>query len=139
MVDETVPPTLGLLGTLAIAAVAAAPYVALPAAEASGLDLYYSAGFVGPWAITMLALVAAIAFAAGRQGRTPPETAAGATLGLGLIMTALAAIWAVSVDASLVLQIGTADWIEYHRWLFLATTFVVPAAATFYARVLRLF
>jgi len=139
MVDETVPPTLGLLGTLAIAAIAAAPHVALPAAEASGLELYYSAGLVGPWAITMLSLVAAIAFAAGRQDRTPPETAAGATLGLGLIMTALAALWAVSVDESLVLQIGTADWIEYHRWLFLAATLVVPVAAGFYARVLRLF
>lgn len=139
MVDETVPPTLGLLGTLAIAAVAAAPYVALPAAEASGLGPYYSAGFVGPWVVTMLALVAAIAFAAGRQDRTPPETAAGATLGLGLVMTALAALWAFSVDETLVLQIGSADWIEYHRWLFLAATLVVPAAASLYARVLRLF
>jgi hypothetical protein len=139
MVDERVPPTVGLLGTLAVAAVAVAPYVALPPSESTGLSVYYDFGFVGPWGVALLALVAGIAFAAGRQDRTPAETAAGATLGLGVVMVLLALQWALAVDGSVVLQLGTADWLQHHRWAFVAVTLLVPASAAWYARELRLF
>jgi hypothetical protein len=139
MVHERVPPTVGLLGTLAVAAVAVAPYVVLPPTESAGLSVYYDFGFVGPWGVALLALVAGIAFAAGRQDRTPAETAAGTTLGLGVAMALLALQWALAVDESVVLQLGTADWLQHHRWVFVAVTLLVPASAAWYARELRLF
>jgi hypothetical protein len=138
MVDERAPATVGLLGTLAVAAVAVAPYVALPTAESTGLSVYYGFGFIGPWGVVLLALVAGVAFAAGRQDRTPAETAAGATLGIGVVMALLALQWALAVDESVVLQLGTADWLQHHRWVFVAVTLVVPASAAWYARELRL-
>ena len=138
MVDERVPPTVGLLGALGVAVVAAAPYVALPSADASGLGVYYGYGLVGPWGVTLLAAVAAVAFAAGRQDRTPPETAAGATVGLGVVIAVLALQWAFAVDESVVFQLTTAEWIEYHRWAFVAAALLVPVSAGWYAKTLRL-
>lgn len=138
MVDERVPPTVGLLGALAVAVVAAAPYVALPSADAAGLGVYYGYGLVGPWGVTLLGVVTAVAFAAGRQGRTPPETAAGATVGLGVVMAVLALQWALVVDESVVFQLTTAEWIEYHRWALVAAAVLVPVSAGWYAKTLRL-
>jgi len=150
MVDEKAPPTVGMLGTLAVVAVATLPYLALPSADlsvpllalpsadASGLDLYYGYGLVGPWGVTLLAVVVAVAFAAGRQDRTPPETVAGATVGVGVVMALLALQWAFAVDESVVFQLSTAEWIEYHRWAFVAVSLLVPVSAGWYAKALRL-
>ncbi|NHN47344.1 hypothetical protein G9464_07010 [Halostella sp. JP-L12] len=138
MVDETVPPSVGLLGALAVVAAAVLPYVALPSADVSGLQVYYGYGLVGPWGVTLLAVVVGVAFAAGRQDRTPPEVAAGATVGLGVVMVLLALQWAFAVDETVVFQLSTAEWIEYHRWAFAAVTLLVPASGGWYARALRL-
>jgi hypothetical protein len=42
--------------------------------------------------------------------------------------------WALSVDAAVVASIGTATWLGWHRWLLLAVTLLVPAAAYGYYR-----
>jgi hypothetical protein len=96
-----------------------------------------------------MALVAVIVFAAGREDRTDPDTAAGAAVGLGTVVFLVAALWAVTVPADVPLQLTTdrpvvgplttATIVEYHRWV-LAVVAVLPAvAAAWYAKALRLF
>lgn len=138
MSDLKLPPTVGMLGCLLVLFVVFAPFVLLSGGEATGLSTYYDAGLVGPWVVALFALVATVVFAAGRQGRTDPETAAGATLVLGLFMTMLAAQWAVAVDPALVLGLTTQTWMEQHRWVLTAVTLVVPGTAVWYARALGL-
>jgi len=54
-------------------------------------------------------------FAAGRQGRSPPDLVAGAALVLGLFMAVISLLWAVTVPESLVQQLSTATILQYHR------------------------
>lgn len=138
MADIELPPTVGMVGCLFVLFVVIAPYLLLPGAEASGLATYYDAGLVGPWVVALFALVSTIAFAAGRQRRTDPETAAGATLVLGLFMTMLSLQWALAVDPALVLGLTTQTWMEHHRWVLTALTLWVPVSSVWYARALGL-
>lgn len=85
-----------------------------------------------------MALVATVAFAGGRQRRTPPDTAAGAALVLAVVATLVTAEWALAVDPAVVQQIGTADWLSAHRLVLVAVAVVDAAVATWYAAVLDL-
>lgn len=139
-------PTLGIVASLFVLAVLAVPYLIVDAADVS---TYYGAGVLTPWAAGLVALLAVVVFAAGREGRTDPETAAGAGLVFGIFAFAVALLWAVTVPAELPLQL-TADepWIgplttgtilEYHRWILVVGTVLPVVAGAWYARSLRLF
>lgn len=136
--NRRLPPTAALGACLAVVVVVAFPYLALPATEASGLGLYYDAGLVGPVVVATFALVGAIVFAAGREDRTPPETAAGAGLVVGVAVFLLSLQWALAVDQTLLQQISTAAWLGYHRWVLVAVSALVPIFAVWYARSLSL-
>lgn len=136
--DERTPPTVGALAALSVVAVALLPYVLLPASAAAAIPTYYDQGLAGPWGPALLGLVMAVAFASGRQRRTPPDTVAGATLVLGVAATLLAAEWALAVDPSVVQSIGTADWLGSHRWALVAASALTAAVAVWYARTLDL-
>lgn len=136
--DERTAATVGALAALSVVAVALLPYVLLPASAAAAIPTYYDQGLAGPWGPALLGLVMAVAFASGRQRRTPPDTVAGATLVLGVAATLLAAEWALAVDPSVVQSIGTADWLGSHRWALVATSALTAAVAVWYARTLDL-
>ncbi|WP_018259043.1 DUF7548 family protein [Halomicrobium katesii] len=129
-------PTVGIVASLAVLAVLAAPYAVVE--QSSAVGAYFAAGAISPLVVGLFASVAIIVFAAGRQGRSPPDLVAGATLVLGLFMTVLAAVWASTVPQSMVTQLTTADVLGYHRGALVVTALCVPAAAAWYARAQRL-
>lgn len=131
--DQRTPPTAGILASLAVVSVVALPYVLLSPQAAAGLPTYYDHGLAGPWGPALLSLVALIAFAGGRQRRTPPGTAAGATLVLCLAATLLSVEWALAVQPSVVQQLGTADWLSLHRFLLVGASTLSTLAAAWYA------
>ena len=140
-------PTLGIVASLLLVVLVAVPYFVVE--NAGAVRSYYDAGALTPWASALMALVAVIVFAAGREGRTDPDTAAGAAVGLGVVTALVAVVWAVSVPADVPLQLTTdrpllgplttARVIEYHRWALAAVSALPVAAAAWYARSLRLF
>ncbi len=138
MATVRTPPTAGIVASVVTVLVVFVPFVVLSSAEISGVQTYYAHGVVGPWPIAMLGLLSIVAFAAGRQGRTDPVTAAGATLVFGVATAAIALYWAVAVPADLVQQLGTATWLAYHRWLLAVAAIGVMGSALWYVRALDL-
>lgn len=129
-------PTAGVAASLAVLAALAA---ALPLVDgSSALLAYYAGGSVNGLGAGLFALVAIIVFAAGREGRSDPATAAGVALVLGAFAAVLAVLWAATVPSSLVLQLGTATILEFHRWLVALVSLGLPASAAWYARELGL-
>ncbi|MCU4750867.1 hypothetical protein OB919_02535 [Halobacteria archaeon AArc-curdl1] len=131
------PPTLGIIASLAYGIIAIAPYVFLEV-DSTVIDVYYDVSLAGPQFLSLLAVVAFVLFAAGRQGRTEPDTVAGLTLVLGVVLTVLTLAWAVAVPTELVLEGGDVTWFEYHRWVAVVVAALVPVAAAWYTRVLGL-
>jgi len=129
-------PTVGIVASLSVLVALLAPFLAVE--QGSAVGTYYGAGAVNGLAVGLFAGVALVAFAAGREGRSPPDTVAGVTIVLGLFAAILALLWALTVPRSLVTQLSTATWIDGHRWLVAALTVVIPAAAGWYARAQRL-
>lgn len=143
MVSLRTPPTVGIGAALAVLGLLAAPYLLIP--EASAVGTYYNAGAVTPLVAGLFALVTVVVFAAGREGRTDPATAAGVAIVFGGFATLVALVWTVTIPnpASLVGSLGSvrgagATFLEYHRYLvFLATT-SVAASGGWFARELGL-
>lgn len=145
MEGRRLAPTLGIVASLAVVALLLVPYGILDATDAG---TYYDAGVLSPWLGGLLALVAIVVFAAGREDRTDPAQAAGIGLGLGIAIVLIAALWAVTVpsevplqlttDETLVGPLSTADVLETHRWLLALAAAIVPATGAWYARTLGL-
>ncbi|WP_435360295.1 DUF7548 family protein [Haloarchaeobius sp. DFWS5] len=138
MVDVRTPPTVGIVAALTFLVAIFFPYVTLSSASVSALGTYYGFGPVGPPYLSLFALVVLVVFAAGREGRTEPDLAAGVTLVVGLATAGLTFLWAIAVSGDVVSSIGTETWLSYHRWAVLAVALVLPVAATWYADVLGL-
>lgn len=81
----------------------------------------------------LFALVAVIVFAAGREERTDPPLAAGATLALGLLITGLVVLWLVTARTDAI----SITWL--HRYALAATAITIPLAATWFAHELEVF
>jgi len=138
---EKVLPTVGAVVSPLSAVAVLGPYLLLPSQEAAGLAQYYGFGLLGAWGVWGVAigsLVAAVAFAGRRFGNSDPETVAGATLSVGILLPLLAGQWALAVDETVLQSITTAAWMTGHRWAVLATTVPVPTVAAAYARKLDL-
>ena len=139
-------PTVGIVASLLVVVLLAVPYGVV---DGEAVANYYGAGVLSPWVGGLLALVAVVVFAAGREDRTNPETAAGFGLGLGAATVAVFALWAVTVPAEVPLQLTTDEplvgplttgtVVEYHRWVTAGVALLVPAAGAWYARALRLY
>jgi len=132
-----IPPTVGTVVALSVAGLLVLPYVALEAGAAA-VATYYGFGPMSALVVLILALVTAVVFASGRQGRADPSTAAGTALGLGVVATALAVAWALSVPESFVFGLTTREWIEYHRWSVVGATATTAGCGVWYAYALGL-
>lgn len=133
------PPTAGIVSCLCYLLAVFAPYVLLEGPELDGLAVYYNQfGIAGPQFLAALALVGIVLFAAGREARTQPDYAAGLTLVLGVVLTLFAFGWALAVPEDVVLSIGEATWLEYHRWVVVAAGAAIAASSAWYARTLGL-
>ncbi|WP_225334348.1 DUF7548 family protein [Halomicrobium urmianum] len=129
-------PTVGIVASLAVLVALLAPFLAVE--QGSAVGTYYGAGAVNGLSVGLFAAVALVAFAAGREGRSAPDTIAGVTIVLGLFAAVMGLLWAFTVPQSLVTQLTTATWLNSHRWLVVALTIVIPVAAGWYARAQRL-
>lgn len=129
---ETRAPAAGVVAALVVLAVVVVPYLLIPAQE---VGIYYSAPTFVPihLVVGLFALVAVIVFAAGRNGRTDPPTAAGATLVLGAFMALLVLWWAIAVG-DIVGSFDVSATFDYHRWLLLVTTAAVAVSGLWFAR-----
>ena len=146
MESRRLAPTLGIAASLVVVGLLLVPYAVVDGGDAGS---YYGAGALSPWVGGLLALVAVVVFAAGREERTAPETAAGVGVGLGLAVTVVLGVWAVTVPGEVPLQLTTAEplvgplttgvVVEYHRWLLAATGALLPAASVWYGRALGVF
>jgi hypothetical protein len=128
---ETRAPSVGVVAALAVLAAVAAPYFLIDATE---VGVYYSAPTFVPLhlVVGLFATVAVVIFAAGRNGRTDPLIAAGATVVLGGFMALLVLWWAVAVG-SLVGGLTEVAAFDYHRWLLLAAALAVAGSAGWFA------
>lgn len=121
-------PTVGIVASVGFLVVLGAPYVLADAA--SGVGTYYESGAINPLIAGLFALVSVIVFAAGREGRTAPDLAAGVALALGLFVTLVAVAWALTARVD-VIAIQTS-----HRWVLAGVAAVIPASAAWFARAL---
>jgi len=129
---ETAAPTAGVLAALAVLAAVVAPYLLISPSEAG---VYYGVPVPVPvhLVVGLFAAVAIIVFAAGRNDRTDPETAAGAAVVLGGFMTALTLWWAIAAG-DVVGSFPTDAAFDYHRWVLFGTALAVATSAGWYAR-----
>lgn len=133
---EQRPPTAGIVAAVCYLALVALPFLALSGPEAAGIRIYYDYGIAGPHFLSLLAFVGIVLFAAGRQGRTEPDYAAGIAIVLGIVLALLVLGWAIAVPEEVVASLGESDWLEYHRWLVLLSAIGVAASGAWYARSL---
>lgn len=140
-------PTFGVVACAGFVLLLLVPYALVD--DPGGVSTYYTAGTLTPWASGLVALVAIVAFAAGREDRTAPETAAGAGLGFGVVVLLLTLLWAVTLPAAVPLQLTTDEplvgellttgtVLEYHRWVLTAVGALPAVAGAWYARSLGL-
>ncbi|WP_137283407.1 DUF7548 family protein [Halorussus salinisoli] len=129
---ETPAPTVGVVAALAVLAAVVAPYFLIGATE---VGVYYSAPTFVPVHLVagLFATIAIIVFAAGRNGRTDPQTAAGAAVVLGGFVALLVLWWTVAVGG-LVGSLTEVAAFDYHRWLLLAASVALAASAGWFAR-----
>ncbi|WP_135826645.1 DUF7548 family protein [Halorussus ruber] len=129
---ETPAPTVGIVAALAVLAAVVAPYFLIAATEAG---VYYSAPTLVPvhLVVGLFASVAVIVFAAGRNGRTDPPTAAGAAVVLGGFVAVLVLWWAIAVGG-LVGSLTEVAAFGYHRWILLAAALALAGSAGWFAR-----
>ncbi|MFC7226518.1 hypothetical protein N0B31_03820 [Salinirubellus salinus] len=128
------PPTVGIVACLLVLATLAWPYLSEPVAAVSA---YYATAAITPLAAGLLALVAVIVFAAGRQGRSDPELVAGAGLVFGLFIAGIGLSFAFSARIDVIG--GSSALLSYQRWVLAGAALLVPLTSVWYARVLRLF
>ncbi|MFC6942367.1 hypothetical protein ACFQE8_20705 [Salinirubellus sp. GCM10025818] len=127
------PPTVGIVACLAVLLVLVWPFAQ---ETATSVGLYYSTGAVTPYAAGLLALVAVIVFAAGRQGRSDPSLSAGAGLVFGLFIAVISVLWAFTARVDVLG--GTSALLSSQRWVLATVSLAVPLAGLWYARALRL-
>lgn len=136
MENARLAPLVGIAAAVGVLAVLVAPFLVVQPSSAIGT--YYGTGAITPYITGLFALLSVVVFAAGREDRTDPAMAAGATLVMGVFALVVAALWALTVPIEVVTGMGTATVMEYHRFALVVVALAMPVAAAWYARALRL-
>jgi len=136
MNDLRLAPTVGIVGCLLYLLALAAPYAVIE--TASAVSTYYDAGALSPLIPGALALITVIVLAAGREGRSDPSVAAGASIVAGLFVVGLSLAWALTVPEEVVLTLTQSALIEYHRWALVVAAAPIPMGAAWFAKALNL-
>lgn len=136
MQQARLAPLVGIVAAIAVLVGLAVPYLLVP--EASAVGVYYGGGAITPLIAGLFAVLSIVVFAAGREERTDPAMAAGATLVMGAFAFVVALAWALTVPIDVVTGMGTAQVIEYHRFALVLVALGMPLAAAWFARTLRL-
>ena len=136
MDDLRLAPTVGIVGCVLYLISLAVPYLLVESPSAVGA--YYGSGALSPTIPGVLAFVAIIVLAAGREGRSDPSIAAGAGLVMGLFVVGLSLAWALTVPTSLVLGLTESTLIEHHRYLTVLVAVPIPVGSAWFARALGL-
>jgi hypothetical protein len=124
-------PAVGIVACLLVLVVALAPSVLVGEPP---VGAYYAAGPTGLSAVGFLGVFGAVAFLAGRQGRTEPDLAAGVALVLGATTLAVAVVWFLAVDETLLFSFPAEyAWIEWHRLAVPVVAATLPVVAGVYA------
>ena len=131
---KAVAPTVGVGACVALLVALGVPYVAITDAGGT-LGAYYASGPVGSGGIAFMALLTIVVFLSGTRGTAEPDLVAGITVVLGIATLALAVVWAISIDPTVLFSFPpSAAWIANHRWVVVAVAALVPASAAAYAR-----
>lgn len=131
---EDVAPTVGVLACVVLLVTLGLPYVLISEGGAT-LGDYYASGPVGAGGIAFLAVLTVVVFLSGTRGTADPDVVAGITLVLGIVILALAVLWATAVDETLLFNLpASAAWITSHRWAVVGIAAAVPVSAVGYAR-----
>ncbi|GCF14679.1 hypothetical protein Harman_26140 [Haloarcula mannanilytica] len=136
MDDLRLAPTVGIVGCVLYLLALAVPYGLVETTSAVGA--YYDSGALSPLLPGVFALVCIIVLAAGREGRSDPSIAAGASIGMGVFIVALSTLWAFTVPESLVLGLTESTLMEHHRWVVVVAGCLIPLSGTWFARALDL-
>ncbi|MFD1589192.1 hypothetical protein ACFR9U_19615 [Halorientalis brevis] len=128
MDDLRVAPLVGVVASVGFLIALGAPYVLTD--STTGVSAYYASGAINPLLAGLFALITIIVFAAGREGRTDPELAAGVALALGTFIAIIALAWALTV------RVDTVAITSNHRWVVTAVAAAVPASAAWFSRAL---
>jgi len=132
-------PLVGIIGCLLYAGLLAVPYLLVRTSPATTVGTYYGTGGINPVVGGLFALIAVIVLAAGREDRTDPGFAAGASLVLGLFMCGIVLAWAVTVPLEVVVGMDAPRYLTFHRWLLGAAGAVVAVAGAWWASTMDLF
>ncbi|GAB6878457.1 hypothetical protein JCM17823_07310 [Halorubrum gandharaense] len=126
--------TVGIVASLLVVVVLAAPYAVVSGHE-NLLVSYYSAGVVGAGGIGLFALLFAVVFASIEQGNVDPGTLAGVVVVLGVGTVALAVLWWLSIDDTVLFSFPPEyRWLEWHPIAVVGLSLPLPVCAGVYAR-----
>lgn len=129
-------PTAGIVACVAVLAALGVPYLLVE--RAAEVGAYYGTGAISPLAAGLFALISIVVFAAGRQGRSDPNTVAGVGLVFGVFVLLLSLAWAVTIPTEVVLGLSADPIIRFHRWALVVLALGPPASGVWYARALGL-
>ena len=126
-------PLVGILAAILTILLLVGPYLLVQTPGAIGT--YYRSGAITPFVTGLFAVLSILVLAAGREERTDPAMAAGATL----VMGTFGILWAITVPIDVVTQMSTDEIIAYHRWALVIAALGIPLSAGWFARTMRLF
>jgi hypothetical protein len=140
-------PTVGIVACLLLVVMLVVPYLLIRTPRIAAT--YYGSGPINPLFAGLWAVVALLAFAAGRQDRTDPVLAAATALAFGAFALAFCVLWLLSNPQDVILGLdlspdsptGESQFVrnlQYHPPLLSLVAFVVPASAGWYAYELGL-
>lgn len=135
MNDARRAPVVGIVASVVLILVLGIPYLLL---TPRSVTAYYGAGAFNPLFAGLFAIVCIIIFGAGRTERSDPALAAGVSLVFGVFIFGFAVIWSMAVPTDLVLSFPTVAAFQYHRYVLVLSSIIIPLSAVWYARALGL-